>query len=500
MSKTFREWNVEQPMMFPASVMDFVPLGHVAHFVRNLVVEQLDLKSIMDQYSETRGYPPYHPTMMTSLILYAYTQGIYSSRRIARACEQRVDFMAITGLQQPDFRTISDFRKRHLKQLGGLFGQVLKLCQQAGMVKLAHVALDGTRIAGNAAKDQTLKYERMKKSEQELAEEIAGWFRQAEREDGEEDAEYGVDRRGDELPSWVSDKQRRLEKIRQAKAELEAEAKAEAERKKAEEEQKPARYRAQEPIPDMPAEDAKRNLTDGDSRLLKTSHGYIQGYNAQAAVDADSQVIVAEMLTNERNDLKHLVPLIAQIEANTDDAVREISTDTGYYSENNAAELQSQGIRGYMATGRRDKDGRWHGDVGPLGRQMRARFEQARGQSRYRLRARTVEPVFGIIKSARGFRQFLLRGIENVSAEWSLLCTAHNVLKLVNRLAGPKQRTEIGKSRSRKAHQTAKQRAIPTNIPLNRALYPSFGLSIGFRLASRCSIRLKLIESLTVPA
>jgi transposase len=433
MSKTFREWNVDQPTMFPSTVLDFVPPDHVAHFIRNLVVEQLNLSKILSQYSEERGYPPFHPAMMTALILYAYSQGIYASRRMAKACEQRVDFMAITGMQQPDFRTISDFRKRHIAALGELFGQVLKLCQKAGMVKLAHVALDGTRIAGNASKDQSMKYGRMKKTEQELAEEVAGWFREAERQDAEDDAEFGADRRGDELPDWVSDKQKRLEKIRKAKAELEAEAKAEAERKKAEDQAKPARNRARDPIPDTPSDDEKRNLTDSDSRLLKTAHGYVQGYNAQAAVDAESQVIVAQMLTNERNDLKHLIPLVDQIEAITEDSVREISADSGYYSEQNLEQLEQRTVRGYVATGRRDKDGRWHGDVGPLGKQMRARFERGRKYTRYRFRARTVEPVFGIIKSARGFRQFLLRGITKVRGEWSLLCAAHNILKLANR-------------------------------------------------------------------
>jgi transposase len=388
----------------------------------------------MEDYDENRGYPPYHPKMMTALILYAYTQGIYSSRRIARACEQRVDFMAVTGMQRPDFRTINDFRKRHLKELSRLFQQVLKLCQKAGMVKLAHVALDGTRIAGNAAKDQTLTYARMKKSEQELAEEVAGWFREAERQDAAEDAEHGADRRGDEMPAWVSDKQKRLEKIREAKAELEAEAKAEAERKKEEDAKKPAINRARKPIPETPAENAKRNLTDSDSRLLSTSQGYIQGYNAQVAVDADSQVIVAETLSNQTTDSQHLIPLVDQIEVNTEDGVREISADSGYYSENNLEQLENKVIRGYVACGRRDKDGTWHGDVGPLGHRMRARFEQGGKQSRYRLRARTVEPVFGLIKSARGFRQFLLRGISKVSGEWSLLCTAHNILKLANRM------------------------------------------------------------------
>lgn len=421
--------------MFPSTVLDFVPAGHIAHFIRNLAVEQLNLSKILNQYSEERGYPPYHPTMMTALVLYAYSQGVYASRRIAKGCEQRVDFMAVTGMQKPDFRTISDFRKRHLDALGELFGQVLKLCQKAGMVKLGHVALDGTRIAGNASKSQTLKYRRMKKSEQELAEEVAGWFREAERQDAEDDAEYGEDRRGDELPDWVTDKQKRLEKIRQAKAELEAEAKAEAERKKAEEEKKSPRNRAREPIPDTPSDGEKRNLTDGDSRLLKTAHGFVQGYNAQAAVDADSQIIVAQMLTNERNDLKHLIPLVDQIEANTADAIVEISADSGYYSEKNLEQLQQRTVRGYIATGRRDKDGSWHGDVGPLGRRMRVRFQRGGRKTRYRLRARTVEPVFGIIKSARGFQHFLLRGLQKVSAEWSLVCAAHNILKLAQAMA-----------------------------------------------------------------
>jgi transposase len=432
MSKTFREWDVEQTAMFPATVLDFVPPGHIAHFVRNLVVEELNLAKITNQYSEQRGYPPYHPVMMTALILYAYCQGVYASRRIAKACEQRVDFMAITARQEPDFRTISDFRKRHIVALGELFGQVLKLCQKAGMVKLAHVALDGTKIAGNAAKDQSLKYSRLKKSEEQLAEEVTGWFREAERQDANDDAEYGTDRRGDELPDWVSDKQKRLEKIRQAKAELEAEAKAEAERKKAEDEAKAPKNRARDPIPDMPSDDAKRNLTDADSRLLKTSNGYVQGYNAQAAVDADSQVIVGQTLSNDRNDLKQLIPLVEQIEANTQDCVKEVSADSGYYSEQNLDQLQQRTVRGYVATGRRDKDGTWHGDVGPLGKQMRARFERGGKNTRYRLRKQTVEPVFGIIKSARGFRQFLLRGLNKVEGEWSLLCTVHNILKLAH--------------------------------------------------------------------
>jgi transposase len=433
MSKGFREWNLEQPVMFPATVLDYVPAEHIAHFVRNLVME-LDLSEIVSRYEEARGNPPYHPVMMTCLLVYAYCQGIYSSRVIARACLQRVDFMAVTARQVPDYRTISDFRKSHLKALNGLFEQVLELCRVAGLVKLGHVALDGTRVRGNAAKDRTLTYEGLKKSESELSAEVKEWLQKAKEIDEAEDAEYGVERSGDELPEWVADKQKRIEKLRQAKAELEARAKAAAEQKQKEQEQKRTGKNG-EPISSTPDKQAKINLTDADSRFMKTAQGFIQGYNAQAAVDADSQVIVAQVVTNEVVDVGQLIPMIEQIEMNTSDVMREISADTGYYSESNLEQLQERAVRGYIGTGRRDKNGRWHGNVGKLGKQMRARIDRGKHQSRYRLRAQTVEPVFGIIKAARGFRQFLLRGIKQVAGEWSLLCTAHNILKLAARRA-----------------------------------------------------------------
>ena len=225
MAKTFRSWDVDQIWLLPPSVQELVPLGHVAHFVRETVRESLDLSSILETYAEERGYPPYQPTMMTALLLYGYTQGIYSSRRIARSCEERVDFMAVTALQKPDFRTISEFRRRHLKALGALFVQILKLCRQSGLVKLGHVALDGTKIRANASKHKAMSYARMQKAEQELAREVEAWFKKADALDTQEDAEFGPDQRGDELPDWVVNKQQRLAKIRAAKQALEAEAK-----------------------------------------------------------------------------------------------------------------------------------------------------------------------------------------------------------------------------------------------------------------------------------
>src|SRR6476660_4299932 len=199
MAKTFREWNPEQSVMFPATVLDLVEKDDLVHFVRNLVLEQLDLSEIMGQYQEERGYPPMHPAMMTALLLYSYCQGIYSSRRIARACKQRVDYMALTGMQKPDFRTVNLFRQRHLEALGGLFQQVLRLCEKAGLVKLGHVALDGTRIRANGSKHKSMSYGRMKKAEKELTAEVKGWFEEAERMDRQEDELYGTDRQGDEL-------------------------------------------------------------------------------------------------------------------------------------------------------------------------------------------------------------------------------------------------------------------------------------------------------------
>jgi len=447
MSKSFRPWEVEQVQLLPPSVQELVPEGHVAHFVRDLVRESLDLSEIFAAYTEERGQPPFHPAMMTALLLYAYSQGIFSSRKIAQACEQRLDFMAVTAMQRPEHRTICDFRRRHLPVLGGLFGQVLRLCQRAGLVKLGHVALDGTKIKANASKHKAMSYARMKEVEPQLAAEVARWFTEADIVDREEDSRHG-ERRGDELPAWVQRKQERLAKIREAKAALEAEAAAEAEAraqdKRAAEEAKEQGEPRPEPIvprprhlaDGTPADKSQRNFTDPDSKLLLTKDGFIQGYNAQAAVVSDSQVIVAEMVLAEQNDVGALAPMLAQIKANTGRQARELSADTGYFSEANLRELGRRRIRGYIASGRIK-----HGDPNAKGRlglvpgtrayAMRLRLARAGYRSRYRLRKQVVEPVFGQIKAALGFTRFLMRGFAKVQHEWRLVCTAHNLRKLM---------------------------------------------------------------------
>jgi transposase len=421
MAKTFREWTPEQNLMFPPSPLDLVEKDELAHFIRALVLEQLDLREILSQYDEERGYPPFHPVMMTAVLLYGYCQGIYSSRRIARACRQRVDFMALTSMQKPDFRTINRFRQRHLKALGALFGQVLRLCQKAGLVKLGHVAVDGTRMQANANKNKSMTYTRMKKAEEELKAEVDRWFAEADRIDEEEDALYGADKSGDELPAWVSDKQERLKRIQQAKAELEAEAKAEAEQGS-----NPEKTRHEKKPTGKPKETAQRNFTDPESRLMRTSQGFIQGYNGQAAVDSKNQVIVAQTLTTSSNDMQQMIPLLQQIRSNLGRQAKEVSADSGYCSERNLKALLQRHIRGYIATDRQRKVR----NVNQWVQRMRRRLAQGARKSRYRLRKQIVEPVFGQIKDARGFRRFLLRGKDKVAGEWSLICTAHNLLKL----------------------------------------------------------------------
>jgi transposase len=428
MGKTFRAWEPEQRWLLPPAIEEFVPPGHLAHFVRELVRDELDLSGIVEVYDDERGQPPYHPVMMTALLLYAYCQGVYASRRIAQACEQRLDFMAVTALAQPDFRTISDFRKRHLAALSGLFTQVLKLCARAGLVKLGHVALDGTKIKANASKHKAMSYGRMKQAETALAAEVASWLERAAAADAADDATLGADQRGDELPAWVREKQARLAKIRAAKAALEAEA---AQAQTAREDDQPP----PEAPPPAPPDKAQRNFTDPESRIMKGPEGFVQAYNAQAAVDAESQVIVAQCVTPQATDAPQFEPLVTQIKTNTGRQAAEVSADAGYCSEPNLRVAQRRHIRAYIATGRQR-----HGQAsatnarvrqsGQLVAAMRQRLRRGGWRSRYRLRKATVEPVFGIMKHVRGFRQFLLRGAMKVAGEWSLVTTAHNLHKL----------------------------------------------------------------------
>ncbi len=427
MAKHFRPWNRKQKWLLPPEITEFIPEGHASHFVRDLVVEQLDLSVILDSYDEERGFPPFHPAMMVALLLYAYTQGVFSSRRIAKACIERMDFAAVTGFQKPDFRTISVFRRRHLQTLAGLFQQVLVLCRRAGLVTLGHVALDGTKVKANASKHKAMSYERMEKAEREFADVVKGWLDQAEITDLGEDSRFR-NRQGDELPDWVANKVERMKKIREAKAALEREAAEKAKEKRKDDDDDP-------PEPPKVDPKAQRNFTDPESRIMPTKNGFEQCFNAQAAVDAEAQVIVACDVVATSADGPQLLPMVDRVKANLGRKPKICSADAGYCSETNLEGMATRKIKAYIATGRQKHGTKAathviNGKPGSLVAQMRERLKRGGWRSPYRLRKQVVEPVFGQIKQAIGFRQFLLRGLARVQAEWSLVCTAHNLLKL----------------------------------------------------------------------
>lgn len=429
MSKRFKEWNINQPLLLPRSVDEFVSKDHLSNFIKVLVVEELDISEILSRYEEERGNPPYDPRMMLCILLYSYMQGVCSSRKMAKCCEERVDYMSLSGISYPDFRTLSDFRKIHIKLIGKLFVQVLKLCQEAKLLKLGHISLDGTKIKANASKGKNMSYDKIKKTEAELNEEVTKWLEEGALADSEEDDKYGKDKRGDELPSWVSDKQERSKKLKEAKESLESKHKdKQSARDKATEEG--VKPKSRKTRSENPSGKKTHNFTDPDSSLMKSPQGFIQGYNAQIGVDSESHVIVSCHVTTEGNDIDQLSPAIDQIERNLKRLPKELSADNGYLSEENLKILENKNISGYIAVGAKHSEYKKKPKDGSRLQKMILKLKRGGCRTRYRLRKQTVELVFGDIKGNRFFRQFLLRGKEKVGHEWSLMCIAHNLRKL----------------------------------------------------------------------
>jgi len=460
MSKTYRPWNPDQPWLLPPSPKQWLPEGDLVYFVMD-VVRELDISAITHYYERSdRGFPPYHPRMMCMLLLYSYCYGAFSSRRIQARCERDAGYRVIVGTDIPDFRTISDFRKIHLKALSGLFLQVLALCREAGLVKLGHVALDGTKIKANASRHKAMSYDRMKQDEQRLQKEIDALLEQAEQVDREEDSKFG-NRRGDELPAELARRESRLKKIRQAKAALEERARAKSQEEKARKAPpkgssgQPPESSAGEPAsaepqgkstPVVPDDKAQYNFTDPTSSIMKANNkGWDQCGNAQAVVDGENQIILAGDVTNQANDKRQVQPMMGQaienIEATQspeeEAAIGAASMDSGYFSEENIGWLEEHEIDGYVATERIKHNERV--PEAPRGRppaDLTAKEKMARkrrtkkGRATYARRKSIVEPVFGQIKRCRGFVQFLLRGMEKMRGEWSLVCLTHNLLKL----------------------------------------------------------------------
>jgi transposase len=448
MSKTYRSWDPDQAYLLPPSPSDWLPEDDLVYFVLD-TVRDLDLSAITRKYenSDGRGFPPYHPRMMVTLLLYSYTQGVFSSRRIMKRCERDAAYRVIVHDDAPNFRTISDFRKLHLSELEGLFVQVLRLCQKAGLVKLGHVSLDGTKVKANASRHKAMSYGRMKEEEKRLKKEIRELLTHAESVDADEDKQYGVNRRGDELPEDLSRRTDRLKRIREARKALENEAKAAAdeERKRREEEDrqrgdKPRQGRKQKDVKDKPGDKKQYNFSDPETSIMKANNkGFDQCGNAQAAVDRENQVIVAADVTNEPNDKKQLKPMVKQTKKNIGRGRRidKFSADSGYFSEDNVTWLEGQRIDGYIATGRLKHNEQV--PPHPRGRppeglsvkeRMARKLRTKKGRETYAQRKWISEPVFGQIKRGMGFTQFLLNGIDKMRSEWRMVCMAHNLRKL----------------------------------------------------------------------
>ena len=423
--RPYHPFTPDQAFLLPPALTEVIDPADPVHMVRR-AVEELDLEAVHAGLRAERGRPPFHPKAMVGLLLYGACRGVYASRRLQWACRHDVSFMYLMGGAKPDFHTISTFRKRFQAQMESLFEQVLALCAEAGLVRLGHVSLDGTKVRANASKHKAMSYGRMIAKEQALEAEIRRWFEEAERQDAEDDAAYGPDDDGFSLPPELVEAEKRLEKIRAAKARLEQAAREKAERE------------GGDPAQAEVSEKAQSNFTDPDSRIMHTPDGFQQCYNTQAAVDAESQVIVAREVSQAPPDVQRLRPMLEQIVELNGRAPDQFSADAGYASEANFAVLDEAGVYSVVALRRYHRDEPPDADPAPARstnrwphrNQMRERLFSPEGKAAYKLRKQTVEPVFGQIKAARGFRQFLRRGLAAVSAEWSLVCTAHNLLKL----------------------------------------------------------------------
>jgi transposase/IS5 family transposase len=426
--RAYHVYAPDQAFLLPVSFAEAVSERDPVHVVRR-VVAGLDLASIHEAYRRAeRGRPPFHPQAMVGLLLYGACRGIYASRQLQAACAGDMAFMYLMGNARPDFRTIATFRRRFQAELVGLFAQVLGLCREAGLVRLGHVSLDGTKVRANASKHKAMSYSRMLSREQRYEEEIRGWFAEAARQDAEDDDEHGPDDDGYSLPAEHATVERRLAAIREAKARLEQEARTKAERE--------GRDPAGAVVPDR----AQANFTDPESRIMHTPDGFQQCYNAQAAVDAASQVIVACEVSSAPPDVQRLEPMLQQIVERNGRAPEVLTADAGYASESNFAALRRAGVHAVIALRRYHRDEPPDADPAPIHatnrwperNRMRERLASADGKATYKLRKQTVEPVFGQIKAARRFRQFFRRGLAAVQAEWALVCMAHNVLKLAS--------------------------------------------------------------------
>lgn len=442
MSRKFRDWRPDESWLFPPSPQDWLPEKHLVYFLLD-VSQKIDTSGIVDDYeSEKGGQPPFHPRMMLVLLLYAYSVGVFSSRKIMQRCETDVAFRIIVGEDIPDFRRIAEFRKRHLQHMQPLFLEVLVLCREAGLLNVGRLSLDGTKVKANASRHKAMSYDRMTSEVERLQQEIDQLLAQADAADENDDDQFG-DLRGDEIPDELARRETRLNKIEEAKAALEERAREKAAAHAAKMEAEGRDHRTH-PDAAIPKPKDQRNFTDPESKIMKTSNkGFDQCGNAQAVANAE-QIIVCADVTDQANDSRQAQPMVDQTLANLDevevtDNVKAFTADAGYFSEDNMESLDANERidNVFIATGRQK-----HNEPvpsSPKGRppnnltakqKMARRNRTKKGQKEYARRKAIIEPVFGQIKHCQGFRQFLLRGLENMQGEWKLVCLTHNLLKL----------------------------------------------------------------------
>jgi transposase len=431
MATTFRHYNPEQTLLLPPSARDWLAEGHLAYFISD-TVDSLDLSSFYEPYQgDGRRNSPFDPRMMVKVLLYGYATGTFSSRKLAKKLHEDVAFRVLGCENFPAHRTIAEFRQQHLLAFQELFVQVVRIAKEVGLVKLGTLAIDGTKVKASASKHKAMSYGRMEQEEQRLRAEIEELTLRASQADAQEDALYGAEHSGEEIPEELKRREDRLKKIREAMARLKS--------RQAEEDRKAGRSpegksRSKRPFGE-PAQKKQDNFTDPESRIMKTSSGFDQCYNGQVAVDAESHLIVAARVTQNAADVEQLLPMVERSCEVAQGVPSEVLADAGYRSEDNLKALESKRIDGYISLGREGKSNSVvTGPENPATRRMQEKLATEKGRKTYGRRKGLVEPVNGWIKSVLGFRQFSLRGLIKVTGEWTLVCLALNLRQLNPRM------------------------------------------------------------------
>jgi transposase len=429
MPTTFRRYVPEQSLLLPPSPRDWLPDGHLAYFLSD-TVDALDLKAFDEPYAgDGRRNSPYDPRMMVKLLLYGYATGVFSSRKVAKKLHEDVAFRVLAGESFPAHRTLAEFRQRHLAAFQSLFVQVLLIAREAGLLRMGTVAVDGTKVKASASKRKAMSYGRMKQDQELLRSEIEELTSRATQVDAEEDAQYGPDNSGDELPEELRRREQRLGKIQEAIERLRSRQAAEDRAKDRKE--APAATETKRREFGEPLDKKQDNFTDPESRIMKTSSGFEQCYNGQLAVDGESRLILAAKVTQSGTDHDELLPVLEEVRANVGQLPQVVLADAGYRSEENLQGLEAAAIDAYVALGREGKKSVVKNEEQhPATQRMKQKLETTEGRKRYSKRKVIVEPVNGWIKSVLGFRQFSLRGLKKVAGEWTLVCLALNLRQM----------------------------------------------------------------------